>query len=199
MGRPKLIQDEELLAVARAVFVEKGIAASTREIARRAGISEAVIYQRHPTKADLFFAAMVPPALNVENLLAAPANDPDVLERLEEIALGMMEYFRELVPILLPLMTHPSFDFEKFVQRHPDSPLNRMRLGLMEYLEGQRELGNIVAENVGPAALTLFAALHSLAIFERLGAHGGKFDEATIRAMVRSLWTGLAPTPNTGV
>ena len=28
---------------------------------------------------------------------------------------------------------------------------------------------------------------------ERLGVHGGKFDESIIRAMVRSLWTGLAP------
>jgi hypothetical protein len=41
--------------------------------------------------------------------------------------------------------------------------------------------------------LTLFAALHSLAFLERLGVHGGKFDEAIIRTMVRSLWTGLAP------
>ncbi len=193
MGRHKLIQDDELLAVARQVFVEKGIAASTREIARRAGISEAVIYQRHPTKTDLFFAAMVPPALEVENLLAARANDLGVLEHLEEIALGMLEYFRELVPILLMLMTHPSFDFEKFVQRHPDSPLNRMRMGLMEYLEAQRELGNVAAENVGSAALTLLAALHRLAVFERLGVHGGEIDEAIVRAMVRFLWMGLAP------
>ena len=44
MGRRKLVEDDELLAVAREVFVEKGIAASTREIAHRAGISEAVIY-----------------------------------------------------------------------------------------------------------------------------------------------------------
>ena len=193
MGRPKLIQDDELLAVAREVFIEKGIAASTREIARRACISEAVIYQRHPTKADLFFAAMVPPALDVEVLLATRANDLGAREHLEEIALGMMEYFREFVPILLPLMTHPSFDFEKFVQRHPDSPMNRIRQRLMTYLEAQRDLGNIVAENVGPTALTLFAALHSFAIFERLGAHGGKFDEAIVRGMVRSLWAGLAP------
>ena len=93
MGRRKLVEDDELLAVAREAFVEKGIAASTREIARRAGISEAVIYQRHPTKAHLFFAAMVPPASNVEDLLSAPADDLSVLEQLEEIALGMMEYF----------------------------------------------------------------------------------------------------------
>ncbi len=193
MGRPKLIRDDELLSVAREVFVEKGITGSTREIAHRAGISEAVIYQRHPKKVDLFFAAMVPPALNVEELLAAQTNDLGALEHLEEIALGMMEYFRELVPILLPLMTHPSFDFEKFAQRHPDSSINRMRSGLTEYFQTQRELGNIVAENVGLVGLTLFAALHSLAIFERLGVHGGQFDEATVRAMVRSLWMGLAP------
>ncbi len=193
MGRPKLIQDDELLAVAREVFVERGIAASTREIARRAGISEAVIYQRHLTKADLFFAAMVPPALNVEDLLSPGANELGVLEHLEEIALGMLEYFRELVPILLPLMTHPSFDFEKFVERHPDSPLSRMRLGLIEYFDTQGKLGNMVAESVGPAGLTLFAALHSFALFERLGVHGGEFDETMVRAMVRSLWTGLAP------
>jgi AcrR family transcriptional regulator len=193
MGRRKLVEDDDLLAVAREVFVEKGIAASTREIARRAGISEAVIYQRHPTKAQLFFAALVPPASNVEELLAAQANDLSVVEQLEGIALGMMKYFREVVPILMRLVTHPEFDLEKFAQRHPDSPFGRMHLGLIEYLESQRKRGSIVAENVGPGALTLFAALHSLAFLERLGVHSGEFDEATIRAMVRSLWTGLGP------
>jgi AcrR family transcriptional regulator len=193
MGRRKLVEDDELLAVARGVFVEKGIAASTREIARRAGISEAVIYQRHPTKAHLFFAAMIPPALNAEDLLSTPADGLGVVEQLEGIALGMMTYFREVVPVLMQLVTHPEFDLEKFAQRHPDSPFGRIHLGLIQYLESQRERRSIVAENVGAAALTLFAALHSLAFLERLGVHGGKFDEATIRAMVRSLWTGLAP------
>jgi AcrR family transcriptional regulator len=193
MGRRKLVEDDELLAVARGVFVEKGIAASTREIARRAGISEAVIYQRHPTKAHLFFAAMIPPALNAEDLLSTPADGLAVVEQLEGIALGMMTYFREVVPVLMQLVTHPEFDLEKFAQRHPDSPFGRIHLGLIQYLESQRERRSIVAENVGAAALTLFAALHSLAFLERLGVHGGKFDEATIRAMVRSLWTGLAP------
>jgi hypothetical protein len=62
MGRHKLSEDDVLLAVAREAFVERRIVASSRDIARRAGISEAVVYQRHPTKAHLFFAAMVPPA-----------------------------------------------------------------------------------------------------------------------------------------
>jgi AcrR family transcriptional regulator len=198
MGRRKRIADHELLGVARDVFVKQGFAASTREIARRAGISEAVVYQRHPTKAHLFFAAMVPPALNVEALLSTSAEVHGVRERLEEIALAMMEYFREFVPILLPLITHPSFDFEKFADRHPDSPFGRMHQGLMEYLEAQRKLGRIAGENVAAPALTLFAALHCLAILERVGVHGGRFDDAVVRAMVRSLWTGLAPKQRRG-
>jgi AcrR family transcriptional regulator len=179
--------------VARDVFVKRGFAASTREIARRAGISEAIIYQRHATKVHLFFAAMVPPASNVEALLSAPPEQHGVEKRLEEIALAMMEHFREFVPILLPLITHPSFDFEKFAHRHPDSSFGRMHTGLVEYLEGQRRRRKVAGENVEAAALTLFAALHCLAILERVGVHGGRFDDGMIRAMVRALWTGLAP------
>jgi AcrR family transcriptional regulator len=197
MGRHKLIEDDQLLAVAREVFVEQGIAASTREIARRAGISEAVIYQRHPSKAHLFFAAMVPPAVNVEPLLAAPRSGLTVVEQLEEIALGMMEYFREVTPILMLLMTHPEFDLKTFARRHPESPFSRMHQGLSHYLVSQGERGKIVAEHAGPAAFTLIAALHSLAFFERLGVHGGKFDDGMIRAMVRALWAGLASRSET--
>lgn len=193
MGRRKRIGDDELQAVAREVFVEQGFAASTREIARRAGISEAVIYQRHPTKVHLFFAAMVPPALDVEQLFAPPAGERGPEERLEEIALGLLERFRKVVPILLRLMTHAEFDFEEFAARHPESPFGRLRAGLAGHLEAEQRLGRIAAGNVGPAALTLFAALHSLALLERLGVHGGRFDEEIVRSMVRSLWTGLAP------
>ena len=193
MGRRKIIQDEDLLAVAKDLFVEKGLGASTREIARRAGISEAVIYQRYPSKADLFFAAMVLPSPDVENLLDGGADDADVCSHLEKIALGMMDYFRELVPVLVLLVTHSSFDFEQFAQRHPESPLASLRVELVHYLETQQELGNVVSENVRPSVLTLVAAVHSLALFERLGVHGGEFGEEIIRAMVRSLWWGLAP------
>jgi AcrR family transcriptional regulator len=193
MGRRKLIGDDELLAVAREAFIEKGLETSTREIARRAGVSEAVIYQRHPTKAHLFFAAMVPPALSVEHLLSGQADGVAIEKQLEGIALGMMAYFREVAPIVMLLMTHPEFDPKTFAQQHPESPFGRMHKGLVRLLKAHAKRGDITARSVGPAALTLIAALHSLAFFERLGAHGGTFDEAVIRGMVRSLWGGLAP------
>jgi AcrR family transcriptional regulator len=192
MGRRKLISDEDLLATARAVFVEQGMAASTREIARRAGVSEAVIYQRYGTKADLFFRAMVPPTLDLEALLAEPA-EGSPLEALERIALGMLAYFRELFPILMPMMSHPGFDFEDFVARHPDAPLERLRNGLVETLQRMQDRGELGPGPVAPAALMLFASLHSVAVFERLGAHGGTFEDGMVRAMVGALWRGLAP------
>ena len=61
LPRPRHIDDATLLAAAREVFVEKGAAATTREVARRAGVSEGVLFQRYRTKADLFFAALEPP------------------------------------------------------------------------------------------------------------------------------------------
>ena len=193
MGRRKRIGDDELLAVAREVFVERGVAASTREIARRAGCSEAVLYQRHGTKIDLFLRAMAPPALDVEALLDAPADAHGPRAHLEAIALGMLDYFRRLAPVLQPLLSDPEFDFEAFARRHPDAPLQRMRAGLMATLERMQARGELRPQPIGPAALTLFAAIHSLALFERMGAHGGRFDEATVRGMVGALWDGLAP------
>lgn len=193
MGRHKKIEDADLLSIARQVFVEQGIGASTREIAQRAGISEAVIFQRHDTKTDLFFAAMAPPDLNIEELFGPRKSGEDPRQRLEIIALGMLDYFRKLMPVLLPLVTHPSFDFEDFAARHPDAPLTRVREGLVEYLEEQAEAGTVNPETIGPSGLMLVATLHSLAIFEKLGVHGGHFDEVMVRAIVKSLWQGLAP------
>ena len=191
MGRRKRIEDEELLAVAREVFSEKGIGASTREIARRAGISEAVIYQRHPTKADLFFAAMVPPALELEALFAHGGEGVEGCERLETIALGMLQYFRDIMPILLPLVTHPSFDFERFARQHPESPLAQLREGLVTHLAGQSELAHSPPDQIGAAALTLVASMHGFAFFERMGVHGGRFEDEMVRNTVRLVWHGL--------
>ena len=196
MGRRKRIEDDALLAIAREVFVERGFAATTREVARRAGISEAAIYQRHPTKTHLFFSAMVPPALDVEALLAATGDEPGVSERLERIALDLLEYFREVVPVLLPLATHPEFDLEAFAEWHERSPFRRIHGALVEFLEVHRDAGRVGPGDAEPPALALMATLHSLAFLERLGVHGGRFGEEVVRAIVRSLWRGLAPTPS---
>ncbi len=193
MGRRKRIEDEELLTIARDLFVEKGIGVSTREIARKAGVSEAVIFQRYSTKADLFFAAMVLPELDVDTLFTGRVGRGNVCEHLEDIALSMMAYFRKLMPILISLLTHPSVDPKYFMERQTDGPAHRLGAGLQEYLDAERDLNRINANDTRAVATLLIATLHSLALFELMGTHIGNMGDEPIRAMVRELWYGLAP------
>lgn len=191
MSRPKTIQTVDLLSSAREVFVEHGIAASTREIARRAGISEAVIYQRFPTKAELFFEAMAPPSPTFDSLFGE--FDTGVQLQLRVIARAMLGYFREIQPIMLALAAHPGFDYEDYARRHPDSPLTQVREGLMSYLSEQANRGAVNPANIRAAGLVFVATLNSLAFFERLGAHGGHFDDHFLDEIVQTIWAGLKP------
>ena len=103
MGRRKTVSDADLLAAARGEFVKLGSAASTRDIARRAGVSESVLFQRFTSKAELFFAAMVPPAVDVEAVLATP-RDTGPRDKFRPPD----GYFRTLVAVLLPPPTRRS-------------------------------------------------------------------------------------------
>jgi AcrR family transcriptional regulator len=194
MGRIKTISDSKLLDVARRAFVEKGFAASTKTIARLAGVSEGVIFQRFTTKEDLFFAAMIPPPTDLNQLFHHPRSRGQNL--LERITLSMIDYFRTTLPVFIPLMSHPSFRFEEFAQRHPDSPMVTLRRRLVEFVVQEQGAGRIGAVNPGAAAFLIWSTAHSVAFFEQLGAHGGKFDPRIIRETVHCIWKGLAPSPD---
>src|SRR5260370_37309087 len=191
MGRNKTIPDAGLLEIGRRVVVEKGLGTSTKEIARRAGVSEGVIFQRFTTKEDLFFAAMIPPPADLNRLFHHPRSKGRAL--LEKIVLSMLDYFRSTLPVLIPLMSHPSFRFEEFARRHPDSPMVTLRRRLVEFVIQEQHAGRIGPVDPGGAALLIWATAHMIAFFEQLGAHGGRFDPKIIRAAVKCLWEGLAP------
>jgi AcrR family transcriptional regulator len=195
MPRTKQVSDEALLAAAREVFVAQGYGGSTRAIARRAGVSEAVLYQRHRTKLDLFFAAMVPPPFEVTRLVAREGRAPDVPRELESIALAVMAYFRGVMPMLMQLVTHPAFSLDELTARHADMPVVGLHAAVAGHLRRWRRAR---AVGVGPraidvAVLTLVAALHSLALFERLGVHGGAMTDELVRGVARVVASSLQP------
>jgi len=193
MARTKTISDEELLAVAREVFVRDGFGASTRDIAKQAGVAEGVLFQRYQTKRELFFAAMVLPA--PDPMAGRDASTTPAFERLVELAQGMTDYFRETVPVLLPLMAHPGFAFEEFALRHPQSPLDVLRRRLVGFFAEERRAGRIGAVEPGAAALMVFSMALTVAFFERMGAHHGQFPPELLRSGLETLWNGLAPVP----
>lgn len=193
MGRRRTIADADILAAAREAFVEDGLAASTRDIARRAGVSEGVLFQRHGTKADLFFAAMEPPPFRWDRVRGARGSRRSGCARLEALAAALIEYFRQAVPVLLPLLAHPEFRFEEFARRHPDSSLITLRREIVQHLAAERLAGRLGPIDPGPAALALISLGHSVAVFERLGAHGARFPETLVKGAVASIWDGFAP------
>lgn len=193
MGRKKSISDADLLAVARTVFVEEGFGASTKEIARRAGVSEAVIYQRFATKDELFFAAMIPPPADVTRMFRGSSLKGRKL--VEELTLSMLAFSRQALPVMLPLMMHPGFKLEDLAERHPDSPLFVLRREIGPFLMRERDAGRLGPVDPQGASLLIWSLAQALAFFERLGAHRGKFDPEIIRATIDCMWTGMAPKP----
>ncbi len=179
MARTRTIRDEDLLLAARAAFVERGFACPTKEIARRAGVSEGVLFQRYATKEELFFAAMAPPQAHIAELLGV-ANGSH--EHMEAIGLRMLEYFRDAVPVLLPLVSHPAFKFEEFAMRNPDSALVTMRRDVMGYFTA---IGSV---DPAASALLLMSSVYGVAMFERLGAHEGKMPQRFVLRMLERIW-----------
>jgi hypothetical protein len=45
----------------------------------------------------------------------------------------------------------------------------------------------------GAAALMAWSTAHTIAFFEHMGAHGGRFDARIIEATLQCAWHGLAP------
>jgi len=191
MGRTKTISDEEILDRAREIFIQQGFQASTKTIAKHVGVSEGVLFQRFSTKEELFFAAMMLPSIDLNELLRRPKLQGIAL--FEKVVLTMLEYFRKTLPVLLPLMSHPSFNFEDFAAKHPNSPLNVLRSDLTAFVMTEKQAGRVGSVDQGTAALLLWSLAHTIAFFEHLGAHGGKFHDDMVRAAVRTLWQGLAP------
>jgi AcrR family transcriptional regulator len=118
MPRHKTITDDEIITVARTLFLKNGINASTRDIAKAAGISEAIIYQRFGTKENFFFAAM----------------------KLPETELDAM-------PVFLTIISHPSFSMPAFLRQH-DIPAIQLREKLIDYLVEESKIGRVSQNNL---------------------------------------------------
>jgi hypothetical protein len=111
----------------------------------------------------------------------------------EAIALEAMAYFRGIMPVLMQLVTHPAFSLEQLAARQGDLPLRGLHAAVVGGLEELRRRGAVTAgpQAVAVAALTLVATLHSLALFERMGLHGGAATDEVVRRVARLIVAGL--------
>lgn len=192
MGRKKVIDDETLLVHARSVFLQRGAFGSTKEIAERAGISEAAIFKRFPTKAELFVAALMPPEVDIASIIADDIEDPR--EALVATGLQLLDYFREVIPTAMHLMTNPAISMKDIAGHFgPDSADEKINNALAAFLEQRAARGQLKVDVPMASAGLFTSAVHSLALYEMMELHGGVDMAHAVPHFVEALWSGLAP------
>ena len=82
---------ERIVAAAIEVFAESGLDASTAEIAQRAGVGEATLFRRFPSKQDLIQAIVETQMESVIKIATDCLQDPDPGQGLERFITEMVE------------------------------------------------------------------------------------------------------------
>lgn len=168
-GRPPVISNEKLLEVAREVFLELGIRATTLEVARRAGVAEGTLFHRFKSKEDLFRAAMQfdpDEALAMVERLPSRAGKGDLRATL----LGFAEEFLRVCRIAVPVMM--------MSWSNPDSQLNQARLSdkgerhrrvvraITTFFEVEMRAGRLAPADPEVLARMLLGSLHQYCMSE---------------------------------
>jgi AcrR family transcriptional regulator len=194
MGRPKTIQDDELLAVARQVFRQHGHTATTRDVAKAAGISQAVLYQRFKTKDDLFYAALTQHAADIAALLDIDASlEPRAY--LAVFAARVKDHFISVMPSILSMAAHPRYGKEMMGKVHQLNRVGDILPILRLRLQSWQKDGRIRPTDEQAMLFTFIRVLNSMAMVEVIsGQAGGPTKLEEVQPMVNLLWDGLAPT-----
>ena len=84
---------ELIIAAAASVFAERGLEAATAEIAHRAGVGEATLFRRFPTKDDLIDAIIETRMAELAVLADAAASEDDPGAALERFMQDLVKQF----------------------------------------------------------------------------------------------------------
>jgi AcrR family transcriptional regulator len=197
MARPVSICDEQLLAAARQLFLEKGIRATSAEVAERAGVSEGSIFKRFPSKERLFHAAMrvdVDATVGGAERLVERVGQGDVRVHLFELGRDLHQMFRLMLPIMMMRWSNP--DDELADMPCEDAPPLRLLGGLVAYLRGEIAEGRVADVDVEALARAFIGAIQNRVFFEvvlRARPESPRTSEAFVTALVDVLWAGCAP------
>lgn len=177
---------------------ERGLAhATTKEIAKAAGFSEATLYKHFADKTELFvqvLAERLPRFVPVVKQLQP--GDGDVPANLRLVAAAAIEFYADSFPISASIFAEPKvLDAHRVGLRRTGSGPHKANEGLTAYLTAEQGLGRVRAD-ADPASL---AALLLGACFQH--AFLLQFDDETAHAdaeraadrLVAALAPALAP------
>lgn len=195
-GRPPVISTERLLEVAREVFLELGIRATTLEVASRAGIAEGTIFTRFKSKADLFRAAMQfdpDEALAFVERLPSLAGQPDLRRTLADFAEEFLRIGRVAVPVMMMSWSNPESQpcGEHIGER--SARHKRVVGAITSFFEAEMSIGRVRVQSPEVLARMLLGSLHQYCMSELFARDvGGVTPQAFAGQVVDVLLAAVA-------
>lgn len=185
MPRKKSTSDEYILDVARTIFLRDGLGASTKVIARAAGVSEGVLFQRYHSKQKLFFKSMRVPLPDITMVMSDAESPSTALER---FSLNILRYYRDIMPIILLFMAHP--DRETVFKHDPDAARKVLSdaFGLEARMGVFLEQNNLVGQRDSQAvASLLLSSLIVRALHEQMGLDDSSSELGWLKSVTAAL------------
>lgn len=158
-GRPPKVDTEHLLRVAREVFLERGLRATTSEVAERAGVAEGTLFHRFGSKDVLFREAMQWSEEDAPQLLLASLERAEKLEIADALA-KMAEEFLEIGRIALPLMMMSWSDPTSRCNNQSEIRFRTFLKRLASFFEMQMDQGKLRRVDAEIVARTFIGAIH---------------------------------------
>lgn len=145
MSRPRKYNDEEILQAAAEVFLEHGATAGTALIAKRAGVSEGVLFQRFKNKEALFEAALMQGTESDQwrETLLAGIGRGSPHANLKKAILALFDKLQKFIPRLMILEGRGHH--RPFPSGAKAPPLEDAQ-AISAYLEGEIEKGRLWIE-----------------------------------------------------
>jgi AcrR family transcriptional regulator len=189
---------DRILDAASSLMRNQGLAkATTKEIARGAGLSEAALYRHFRDQEEIFLhvlAERMPAFISAMKDLHTRVGRGDVTRTLEEIAAGALTFYAAVAPMAGSLFSEPALlaRHQQMLRREKAGPhLALVRLG--EYLHAEQRIGRLPKTLAADAtaALLLGACFHRafLQLFRggpRKSADDRRFVKNVVSTLLRS-------------
>ncbi|MGK8555493.1 TetR/AcrR family transcriptional regulator [Nocardia gipuzkoensis] len=189
---------DQILDAAAEIMRNRGVVhATTKEIAKAAGYSEAALYKHFSDKEDII--------LNVlRHRMPSPADAPPrpgaatVEENLSTMARAALGFYQQSLPLLGGLLAQPErmAAHRNSMRRHGAGPGHAIA-GIAEYLRAERELGRIASDTDVTTAASLLDGTCFHQAFLRYYQYGPDAEPASdelARGLARTLVRGLGPS-----
>lgn len=181
--------------MAREVFLERGIRATTLEVAERAGVSEGSLFHRFRTKEALFRSAM---NLDREEMTRRfletlrSMEGEGLREGLEQFATQLLEIGRVAIPLMMMNWSNP----EACAEGDHKVAYRGLLLGVINHFEGQIQKGALRRVDAEVLARMFLGAIHHYCMvraFAPEAPHVVVPESMFVRGLVDILLEGAGP------